>query len=181
VPAVHDLLLHGIQSWVVKWPNRTAVRGGSDLLRHPRRLARTPDQESDVWQPRRPPVEPATEQPPDVHQLLHQRLRTTMDVLGPGPEDEAQPWTTCRWWRDAACDYGSKASTSIHVSSGAPGSRRIGHGQPLEAIIQLALGFRVVVILQVGRAARLEIAAITATLRLPPGLQSSALSAPQDA
>ena len=39
--------------------------------------------------------EPATESP-CLHQLLHQRLRTTMSVLGSGPEDTARPWTTCR-------------------------------------------------------------------------------------
>jgi hypothetical protein len=31
-----------------------------------------------------------------------------MDILGPEPEDEARPWTNCRYWRGAACDYGSE-------------------------------------------------------------------------
>jgi hypothetical protein len=40
--------------------------------------------------------EPANDEPPRLHQLLHQRLRTTMNVLEPEPEDEARPWTTGR-------------------------------------------------------------------------------------
>jgi hypothetical protein len=40
--------------------------------------------------------EPTTELPPDVHQLVHQRLRTTMDILGREPKDQARPWTNCR-------------------------------------------------------------------------------------
>jgi hypothetical protein len=40
--------------------------------------------------------EPTAQDPPGLHQLLHQRLRTTMNVLGPGPQDEARPWTTSR-------------------------------------------------------------------------------------
>ena len=31
-----------------------------------------------------------------------------MNVLGPGPEDEAQSWTTSREWRSAACDHGTE-------------------------------------------------------------------------
>jgi hypothetical protein len=30
--------------------------------------------------------EPTTEEPPELHQLVHQRLRTTMDILGPNPK-----------------------------------------------------------------------------------------------
>lgn len=40
--------------------------------------------------------EPANEEPAGLHQLLHQRLRTTTNVLGPGHEDKARPWTTSR-------------------------------------------------------------------------------------
>jgi hypothetical protein len=52
--------------------------------------------------------EPANEEHRGLHQLVHQRLRTTMDILEPEPEDEARPWTNCRSSRGAACDYGSE-------------------------------------------------------------------------
>src|SRR5947209_20498911 len=35
--------------------------------------------------------DPATEEPLHLHQLVHQRLWTTMNVLGPGPEDKPDP------------------------------------------------------------------------------------------
>jgi hypothetical protein len=68
---------------------------------------RAPNQESDVWRPAGRRSESATEELPDLHQLVHQRLRTTMDALGREPEDEARPRTLCRQWRGAACDYGT--------------------------------------------------------------------------
>jgi hypothetical protein len=40
--------------------------------------------------------EPANEECPRLHQLVHQRLRTTMDILGPELNDEARPRTNCR-------------------------------------------------------------------------------------
>jgi hypothetical protein len=41
----------------------------------------------------------ATEDPPDLHQLVHQRLRTTMDILGPIPKERLDhgPIRTS-WW-----------------------------------------------------------------------------------
>jgi hypothetical protein len=50
----------------------------------------------------------ATEAPARLHQFLHQRLRTTMDILGPKPRGGARPWTTSGWWRGGACDYGTE-------------------------------------------------------------------------
>jgi hypothetical protein len=52
--------------------------------------------------------EPATENRPDLHQLVHQRLWMTMDALGREPKDQVRPRTNCRYWRGAACDYGSE-------------------------------------------------------------------------
>jgi hypothetical protein len=43
---------------------------------------KAPHRESDVWQPTDHQSAPATEDPPDLHQLVHQRLWTTMDILG---------------------------------------------------------------------------------------------------
>jgi hypothetical protein len=37
--------------------------------------------------------EPTNDEPSRLHQLVHQRLRTTMNVLGRESEDWAQPWT----------------------------------------------------------------------------------------
>ncbi len=51
--------------------------------------------------------EPTNEQPPRLHQLLHQRLRTTTNVLGPEPEDKARPRTNLHVVVGAASDYGS--------------------------------------------------------------------------
>ena len=56
----------------------------------------TSDPESDVWQQTDGQPEAATVEPPDLHQLVHQRLRTTMDTRGREPEDEARPRTNCR-------------------------------------------------------------------------------------
>jgi hypothetical protein len=39
---------------------------------------------------------PTAEEAPDLHQLVHQRLRTTMDVPGLKPDDEARPWMNYR-------------------------------------------------------------------------------------
>jgi hypothetical protein len=52
-------------------------------------------------------LEPADEDP-GLHQLLHQRLRTTMNIVGHESEDVARPRTICRQWRGAASDYGSE-------------------------------------------------------------------------
>jgi hypothetical protein len=41
-----------------------------------------PDRESDVWQPTDHQSAPATEDPPDLHQLVHQRLWTATHILG---------------------------------------------------------------------------------------------------
>jgi hypothetical protein len=41
-------------------------------------------------------IYPGTEESPDLHQLVHQRLRTTIDILGPEPEDKVRPQTNCR-------------------------------------------------------------------------------------
>jgi hypothetical protein len=60
--------------------------------------------------------EPASEDPPRLHQFLHQRLWTTMDILGREPKDEARPWTNCRSWRRAACDYGSEGLAARPLS-----------------------------------------------------------------
>lgn len=54
--------------------------GDRSPVEKPRR--ETPDGESDVWQPAHRRSEAATEEPPDLHQSVHQRLRTTMDILG---------------------------------------------------------------------------------------------------
>src|SRR5690242_14425633 len=50
--------------------------------------AEAPDRESDAWQQTERRPEPVIEEFPGLHQLIHQRLRTTMDVLGLEPEDE---------------------------------------------------------------------------------------------
>lgn len=51
---------------------------------------KTPDPESDAWQQADYRSEPATEEPPDLHQFVHQRLRTTMEILGREPKDQAR-------------------------------------------------------------------------------------------
>jgi hypothetical protein len=66
------------------------------------------DPESDVWQPADRRSEPATKDPPGLHQLVHQRLWTTMDILGREPKNQARSWTDCRSGRGAACDYGTE-------------------------------------------------------------------------
>jgi hypothetical protein len=58
--------------------------------------------------------EHATEGPPHLHQLVHQRLRTTMDALGREPKDQARPRTNCRYSRSAACDYGTEGLHRLH-------------------------------------------------------------------
>jgi hypothetical protein len=63
--------------------------------------------------PARAQPEPANDELSRLHQLVHQRLRTTMDILGPEPGDEVRSWTNCRWWRGAACDYGSHGSSHV--------------------------------------------------------------------
>ena len=65
------------------------IRGAAERLG-----AEAPDLESDAWQQTEHQPEPAIEESPGLHQLVHQRLRTTVDVLGPEPEDEARPRTT---------------------------------------------------------------------------------------
>src|SRR6185437_10930491 len=45
-----------------------------------------PDRESDVWQPTDHQSAPTTEDPPDLHQLVHQRLWTAAHILGPNPK-----------------------------------------------------------------------------------------------
>ena len=49
---------------------------------------------------------------PHLHQLVHQRLRRTMDAFGRLLEDEARPRTNLDVVRDAACDYGSEGCSS---------------------------------------------------------------------
>lgn len=48
----------------------------------------------------------------DVHQLVHQRLRTTMNILGPKSEDMARPWTNVHVVVGAASDYESDGQRS---------------------------------------------------------------------
>jgi hypothetical protein len=36
-----------------------------------------------------------------------------MNVLGPEPEDKDRPWTTRRWRRGAACDYGTEGFVAV--------------------------------------------------------------------
>jgi hypothetical protein len=48
------------------------------------------------WQQIDGQPEAATEEPPGLHQLVHQRLRMTMDARRREPEDEARPRTNCR-------------------------------------------------------------------------------------
>jgi len=74
-------------------------------LRSP--VEKAPDRESGAWRADTQPGRACGSRSPCLHQLLHQRLRTTMNVLGPGPQDVARPWTTSTYWRGAACDYGS--------------------------------------------------------------------------
>jgi hypothetical protein len=68
---------------------------------------------------------------PDLHQLVHQRLRTTMDILGREPKDHVRPRTNSRYWRGAAYDYGSEGFIVPYPSEAScPRSRgrdRIGH------------------------------------------------------
>jgi hypothetical protein len=64
--------------------------------------------------------EPANEECPRLHQLVHQRLRTTMDILGPEPNDEARPRTNCRYWRGAAYDYGSHGPVATSLGRSHP-------------------------------------------------------------
>lgn len=54
------------------------------------------DQEPDVSASGHTIDRSATEDPLRLHQLVHQRRRTTVDVLGPESDDEARPRTTCR-------------------------------------------------------------------------------------
>jgi hypothetical protein len=43
--------------------------------------------------------EAATKDPPDLHQLVHQRLRTTVDILGPNPSIRPDHGPMCTsWW-----------------------------------------------------------------------------------
>ena len=55
----------------------------------------------------RPSAESMAVDPPDLHQLVHQRLRRTMDACGRGPENEGRPRTNTHVVRGAASDYGS--------------------------------------------------------------------------
>jgi hypothetical protein len=41
-----------------------------------------------------PAIGAANDECPGLHQLVHQRLRTTMDILRPEPHDEAPPRTS---------------------------------------------------------------------------------------
>jgi hypothetical protein len=41
---------------------------------------------------------PTDKERPDLHQLVHQRLRTTMDILGREPKDQPRPRTNCWYW-----------------------------------------------------------------------------------
>jgi hypothetical protein len=66
-------------------------------------VEKAPYHQSDVWQQADRRSEPATEEPPALHQLVHQRLRTTMDIIGREHEDQARPWTNCRYWGGDSC------------------------------------------------------------------------------
>ena len=66
---------------------RTAERRDGDTP--PLRRSKTPDRDSGVRRPGIQTIEPAAGDPPRLHQLVHQRLRTTMDNVGRELEDEA--------------------------------------------------------------------------------------------
>jgi hypothetical protein len=67
----------------------------------------TPDRESDVWQQADGRGQSHDRRSSGLHQLVHQRLWTTMDILGRKPKDQARPRTNCRSSLGAAYDYGS--------------------------------------------------------------------------
>jgi len=67
-----------------------------------------PDRESDAWQPGARRSEHATEESPELHQLVHQRLRTTTDILGPNPKIKARPRTYTHVVVGVASDYGTE-------------------------------------------------------------------------
>lgn len=39
-----------------------------------------------------------------------------MNVLGPEPEDDTRPWTTCRWWRGLPTTTDLMAGTRVVTS-----------------------------------------------------------------
>lgn len=75
----------------------------------------TPDPRSDVGSRQTAGQSPRPKDPPDLHQLVHQRLWTTMDILGHESKDQARPWTNCRPWRSTASDYGSEGFVAVPV------------------------------------------------------------------
>src|SRR5918998_5600684 len=74
-----------------------------------------------------------------LHQLVHQWLRTTMDILGPEPGDKAQPWTNLHVVQGAACDYGTedrrRTLSGPRVTPSAPAGSSLSHPSRLSTLV----------------------------------------------
>lgn len=77
--------------------------GPTPTIRRPRTKVEASNRESGVSDHR-----PQRQDPLALHRSLHQRLQTTVNVLGPAAKDEATSRTTSSSRRGIGCDYGTE-------------------------------------------------------------------------